>query len=80
MSWAKYNCPVCNEVAKEALPRMGDFVEIVCEANCGRYRITGTAMGTIRYQEPKVRRSLLESAKAVASADNREVPIITSYL
>lgn len=80
MRWGNYSCPVCNEVAKEALPRLGDFVEIVCETHCGRYRITGTAMGTIRYQEPKVRRALLESAKAVASADNREVPIITSYL
>ena len=76
MDWSNDNCPVCNDAAIEALPRMGDFAEIICD-NCGRYRITVTAMETIRHKDPDLRHSLLQQAKA-AAAENREIPMITS--
>lgn len=63
MDWSNDNCPVCNGQAKEALPRMGDFAEIICK-DCGRYRISGSALEVIRYEPADTRsRALMRAAK-----------------
>lgn len=78
MNWTNDNCPVCDKPAKEALPRMGDFAEIICD-DCGRYRITGTALETIRASNVPNRQAILDRAKAIA-AEGNEMPTINSYL
>jgi hypothetical protein len=78
MDWSNDNCPVCNGAAREALPRMDDTAEIICD-DCGRYRITGTATETIRHKEPGHRASILERAKAIAAEDGG-MPLITSSM
>ncbi len=57
---------------------MGDNAEFICD-DCGRYRITGTALETIRSLDVPDRKALLERAKAIA-AETGEMPKITSYL
>lgn len=55
MDWSTDNCPICNAAVKEALPRMGDFAEFICDA-CGRFRIPGTALETARHEDnPEIR-------------------------
>lgn len=79
MNWTNDNCPICELPAEEALPRMGDFAEFICD-DCGRYRITGTALETIRTKDITNRRALLERAKAIAAAEGKHIPEINSYL
>lgn len=77
MNWTNDNCPVSNEPAQEALPRMGDFAEIICPS-CGRFRISGTALEMIRNRDPDGRERALAEAKR--RAPEGEIPLITSYM
>ncbi|MGR8923850.1 hypothetical protein ACU8MB_08885 [Rhizobium leguminosarum] len=57
---------------------MGDFAEFICD-DCGRFRITGTALEAARLeQDQAVRRAALEKAKQQAAKD-KSIPKITSY-
>lgn len=68
MDWSNDNCPVCRQQAREALPRMGDFAEIICE-DCGRYRISGSSLKAMRHEDdPAVRMAALGEAKRVGRA------------
>lgn len=70
-------CPICKGVAKEALPRIGDFAEFICDV-CGRFRITGTALETARHEDnPEIRIAALDRAHARAAAV-KSIPQITS--
>lgn len=75
MDWSNDTCPVCNNGGREALPRMGDFAEFICDG-CGRYRVTGTALEIIRHEEPQTRRAALDKAIERSSRD-RSIPKIT---
>lgn len=60
MDWSNDNCPVCRGPAREALPRMGDYAEIICD-DCGRYRISGSSLESMRHEDDAdVRRSALQ--------------------
>lgn len=62
MDWSNENCPICRGPAREALPRIGDFAEIICDA-CGRFRISGSSMAVMQHEDdPKKRRAVLERA------------------
>jgi len=68
MDWSNDNCPVCDNAAKEALPRMGDFAEIICD-DCGRYRVTGSALEVIRFASHEDRTRALRRAKKHADRE-----------
>ncbi|WP_457812052.1 hypothetical protein [Sinorhizobium meliloti] len=71
------DCPVSNEPAQEALPRLGDFVEITCPT-CGRFRITRTALEMIRGRDLDGRQFALTQAKRKALEG--KIPVIDSYM
>ncbi|TWA35482.1 hypothetical protein [Sinorhizobium medicae] len=75
MNWI--NCPISNEPAQEALPRLGDFAEFTCPT-CGRFRITGTALEMIRSRDFDGRQFVLTQAKC--KAPEGEIPVIGSYM
>lgn len=50
MDWSNDTCPVCRRDAREALPRIGDFAEIICD-DCGRYRISGSSLEAMRHED-----------------------------
>ena len=78
MDWSNDNCPVCRGSAREALPRMGDFAEIICDS-CGRYRISGTAIEVMRHDDDDARRTrILEQAKL--DANDGAIPFVQSYM
>jgi CRISPR/Cas system-associated protein Cas10 (large subunit of type III CRISPR-Cas system) len=62
MSWSDETCPVCRRRAKEALPRTGDYAEMICD-DCGQYRINGSQLETIRGAGSEVRLNALVRAK-----------------
>ncbi|MGZ2475508.1 hypothetical protein ACVI1N_003799 [Sinorhizobium medicae] len=66
-----------NKPAQEALPRLGDFVEITCPT-CGRFRITGTALEMIRGRDLDGRQFALTQAKR--KAPEGKIPVIDSYM
>jgi len=74
MDWSNDSCPICNGQAKEALPRMGDLAEILC-SECGRYRVSGTALEVIRHEDRQTRDAALAAAKARAVTD-KNIPKI----
>ncbi|WP_146097152.1 hypothetical protein [Brucella oryzae] len=62
MDWSNDSCPVCRQDAREALPRMGDFAEIICD-DCGRYRISGSSLEVMRHEDDAdIRKSALQHA------------------
>ena len=62
MDWSNDSCPVCRQDAREALPRMGDFAEIICD-DCGRYRISGSSLEVMRHEDDAdIRKSALRHA------------------
>ncbi|RWG20150.1 MAG: hypothetical protein EOQ55_12600 [Mesorhizobium sp.] len=65
LDWSNDSCPVSNEPAKEALPRMGDFAEFICDT-CGRFRISLSSLKEIRLHDAPSRQGFLESAKRAA--------------
>jgi hypothetical protein len=65
MDWSNDDCPVSNEPAREALPRIGDFAEMICPT-CGRFRISRSSLETIRHYEADDRLAFLEKAKREA--------------
>lgn len=76
MNWSNDKCPVCNNTAREALPRMGDFAEFICD-DCGRYRVSGTVLEIFRHKDKATRQSSLEVAKRRVEAGDK-IPMITS--
>lgn len=79
MTWTDNNtCPVCEGTAKEALPKMGDFTEVICD-HCGRFRITDSAVATFAHQEPTTKMAVLERARAIAE-ETGEFPLINTRL
>lgn len=66
MDWSNDTCPITNEPVREALPRMGDYAEFICPT-CGRFRISGTSMETIRTYDPNRRLEFLEQARVSAA-------------
>lgn len=64
MNWTLDRCPISDEAAQEALPRVGDFVEIICQS-CGRFRISGSALETARHLDKKHKLEILNEAKRV---------------
>lgn len=76
MDWSNDNCPVCRQGAREALPRMVDFAEIICE-ECGRYRISGSSLEVMRHEDDSdLRRAALD--KAINSA-GEDIPFIAGF-
>ncbi len=76
MDWSNDSCPVCRQDAREALPRMGDFAEIICD-DCGRYRISGSSLEVMRHEDDAdVRKAALRHA--VQSADGH-MPFIKGF-
>ena len=73
MNWSADRCPISDEAAEEALPRVGDFVEIICQS-CGRFRVSGSAMEALRHLEKQHKLEILNEAKRVTRAG--EIPYI----
>lgn len=63
MDWSNDDCPVCRQGAREAVPRMGDFAEIICQ-ECGRFRISRSSLEVMRHEDnPETRKEALLAAK-----------------
>jgi predicted RNA-binding Zn-ribbon protein involved in translation (DUF1610 family) len=60
-----YTCPISDEPVHEVLPRTGDFAEFDCPG-CGRFRISRTALKTIKNKSRAEREALLNSARSNA--------------
>lgn len=74
MSWTYGNkCPVTDEECQEALPRQGDYRELICPT-CGRFRISGTSFETIKKYSPDEKVAFLH--KAMADAQDGTIPYI----
>jgi len=77
MNWTLNNkCPVCDESTKEALPKLGDTTEVICDT-CGRYRITDSAKEEFRHKEQDERHAILERAKGIAATKGGMTTITT---
>ncbi|WP_017993928.1 hypothetical protein [Rhizobium leguminosarum] len=77
MTWTNNNtCPVCEGTTKEALPKMGDTTEVICDT-CGRYRITDSAKEEFRHKEQDERYAILERAKGIAATKGGMTAITT---
>lgn len=77
MDWSNDNCPVCRNSAREALPRLGDFAEIICD-NCGRFRISGSSQQAMLFEDnAQTRRNALEAA--TRTADDGAIPFIMNF-
>ncbi len=60
-----YTCPISNEPLLEVLPKIGDFAEFICPS-CGRFRISRTALKTIKKKSREEREILLNKARSNA--------------
>ncbi len=77
MDWSNDTCPVCRQQGREALPRIGDFAEFICD-DCGRYRISGSSMELMRHEDDyEARRAALD--QAISTADGRAIPFIKGF-
>lgn len=77
MGWQfEGKCAVTGERVEEALPRMGDFVELI-SPSLGRYRITGSAAEKFDELTPEQRMSAFNRAKE--SAEPGMMPQITTH-
>lgn len=74
MNWSVDKCPVTQETAQEALPRMGDYSEHICPT-CGRFRISGSSREAIRHYRLNERVAFLDEAKRRAAKG--EIPFIS---
>lgn len=77
--WSENNvCPVCEQAAQEAMPKMGDNTEVICK-DCGRFRITDSAKEEFRHKAISEKREILTSAKNGADQRGEPIPMITTY-
>ncbi len=59
------SCPVCDGSAWEEMPHDSDAEVISC-ASCGQFRISGSALETMKHVDADTRRGKLEDAKRAA--------------
>lgn len=63
MNWINETCPICRNQAKEALPRMGDFLELACD-ECGRFRVSRSSQEELMHVDDRsIRDAALAKAK-----------------
>lgn len=76
MNKAQTNCPICDETAKQANAKAGDYLDISC-LECGEFQISRTFQQVAKDYPVSVRRQSLERAKIRARYGL--LPIVTSY-
>ncbi|MDR6759486.1 hypothetical protein J2Y48_004802 [Mycoplana sp. BE70] len=76
MIWSNATCPVTDEPAREMDPRIGDNVEFVCRT-CGHFRVTGSALKTMRHFPVSARQRALSRATDRAARDG-SMPTLTA--
>lgn len=69
-----YNCPISEEPVHEVLPRDDDFVEFFCPT-CGQFRISNSAIKSMKNLSRAEREALLNEARRNAQGGDG-VPII----
>ena len=72
------NCPICECIAEEKLPRVSDRIEIICPM-CDRFGITPDALAIGYYRLPEDRHAALGHARIIAMRQ-MEIPLVTAGL